>query len=388
MKLRRPGGFALPIVLILLSAVAVFVAVKTLRTFNGFDLRASMRTDRALGLAREALIQHAVWEDSSPGALPCPDLDNNGTAASSCAAGAIGRLPWRTLGMEPPTDASGECLWYALSPGARSQLAPSTRGPGGTQPALNPDYTGELDLTDSATATVSKVVAVIIAPGRALPGQVRTGSASACNDGVPSAFLDSRTGIDNAGSGMTFVSGPPDDAFNDRILAITSADLFTAVAPRVLVELSMPNRSSLSGLRMLFGIGGSFSPASLADGSKLKLDFLNPTVISAFPAPPLPASAPDNPKIEVQDDGGCPHYVVTRDDGVDALGNPLRKSSGAPGNFAIEWLCFNRWLDYIGYAPADTSARLDLSSRWVGKRGWEAVADSAAPVTLTRTPSP
>lgn len=392
-------GFALPILLILLSALAAFVAVKTLRTFGGFELRASMRTDKALQLARDALVAHAAWEDSSPGSLLCPDLDNDGAAEGSCAANAIGRLPWRTLGISQPLDGSGECLWYALSPGARSQFPPSWRGASRSQPALNPDYAGELSLRDSTTGLSQRVVAVIIAPGRALSGQVRTGNGSGCNGGDANSFVESRDGINNAAGGPGFVTGNADDRFNDRIMGLTSDQLFAAAKARVLIELAGRDMPAKTGLRFLFGPSSipTMSAGDFQDpmSTHLKVDFLNPTIQHAFPAPATPeASATTvNPAVEVQNIDGCAHYIVTRDklgaDGLPILGTdgiPEREVAGsAAGNYSIEWLCFNGWLEYTTYTPgASDSARLTLP-------GWQAEFSVASPPRLVRipiTPSP
>ena len=58
-----------------------------------------------------------------PGYLPCPDLDDDGWAESTCGsqngdsgqAQRLGRLPWKTLGLADLRDGSGERLWYAVS---------------------------------------------------------------------------------------------------------------------------------------------------------------------------------------------------------------------------------------------------------------------------------
>ncbi len=401
-EVKGSRGFALPTLLILLSAIAAFVAVKTLRTFGGFELRASMQTDKALQLARDALIAHAAWEDSSPGSLLCPDLNNDGAAEGTCAANVIGRLPWRTLGISQPLDGSGECLWYALSPGARSQLAPSLRGQ--SQPVLNPEppaadhpytpFTGELTLRDSTTRLGQKVVAVIISPGRALSGQARTAPTSGCNGGDASAYLESRDGINNAAGGPNFVTGSADTAFNDRIMGLTSDQLFAAAKARVLIELAGRGIPAKTGLRFLFGPSSipSMSPSELQDplSGYLKIDFLNPAVLRAFPAPPTPKADEKNvdPAIEVQEIDGCPHYVVTRVK-LDVYGQPVIGTDGLPvrevrgsadGNYAVEWLCFNRWAERTQYTPIDPDgARLNLT-------GWQTEFSIASPPRLVRTP--
>ena len=68
-------------------------------------------SERALAVAQEALVAHAtgrpIDEAVGPGYLPCPDLDDDGWAESTCGsqdghtgqAQRLGRLPWKTLGI-------------------------------------------------------------------------------------------------------------------------------------------------------------------------------------------------------------------------------------------------------------------------------------------------
>lgn len=85
------------------------------------------RSVLALSKAREALLGYAAtYRDSHPnevfGYLPCPDMGGAGnvegeaqTACGGADVTVIGRLPWKTLDLPPLRDASGECLWYAVS---------------------------------------------------------------------------------------------------------------------------------------------------------------------------------------------------------------------------------------------------------------------------------
>lgn len=218
------------------------------------------RTAAALAQAREALIAHAVTFGEShrsnadpvgsktadditlpPGTLPCPENAsslNEGAASSPCGARdvpAIGRLPWRSLGMAPLRDAAGECLWYAVSGSFKANPPPHL---------LNWDSRGDFDIRDGRGRTLaSQVVAVIFSPGLPLPGQNRSASSGTAQCGGnynPAAYLDS-TVIDGiayansaaapAGSTSAFVAGPVRDAkgntvVNDRIAYITRDDLF------------------------------------------------------------------------------------------------------------------------------------------------------------------
>ena len=97
---------------------------------------------RALRQAKAALIAYAAneqWQTykgqstDQPGALPCPDIVHDGTEAEegdsdcvgSTANNMIGRIPWKTLGIDDLRDASGERLWYALAHNFR-KLSPTT----------------------------------------------------------------------------------------------------------------------------------------------------------------------------------------------------------------------------------------------------------------------
>jgi hypothetical protein len=84
-------------------------------------------TERVLAQAREALVAYAVDRPITaivgPGYLPCPDIDDDGWAESTCGSMAgdsgqeqrLGRLPWKTLGISDLRDGYGERLWYAVS---------------------------------------------------------------------------------------------------------------------------------------------------------------------------------------------------------------------------------------------------------------------------------
>lgn len=116
-----PLFVALVLLAVLASAAALATSTQTLE--RGRDLA----TERALAQAREALVSHAadrpVDRVVGPGYLPCPDLDNDGWAESTCGsltghlgqAQRLGRLPWKTLGLPDLRDGHGERLWYAVS---------------------------------------------------------------------------------------------------------------------------------------------------------------------------------------------------------------------------------------------------------------------------------
>ena len=80
-------------------------------------------SEAALLQVKQALMGWSAartWTTSSltirPGELPCPDMNNDGLDNDgACAAGDIGRVPWKTLDIPEPKDGNGETLWYAIA---------------------------------------------------------------------------------------------------------------------------------------------------------------------------------------------------------------------------------------------------------------------------------
>lgn len=194
-------------------------------------LRRDQDTAALLAQAKQALIGRAVADSTRPGSLPCPDIDDDGSAESTVAYGGvcpnyIGRLPWKTLGLPDLRDASGERLWYALFPAFRDH---SSAG------LLDVDTKGGLTVYQDSTATVitAQAVAVIFAPGLVIAGQNRD-PASANN---PANYLDATGGVNNAIAGGPFIGAQPSSTFNDKLLVITTADLMPPLERRVAREM-------------------------------------------------------------------------------------------------------------------------------------------------------
>lgn len=187
---------------------------------------ASLRLDTAaastivLAQAKQALIGYAALDSNHPGALPCPDVSapgsaTEGSAAATCASASqrIGRLPWKTLGLPDLRDYSGERLWYALSNNFRDASGM----------VINSETLGSLTITGTAPAT--QIIAIVFAPGAALNGQNRSSSGS--NQTTVSNYLEGANS-DVANDDM-FASALGSDTFNDALLPIAHADLFTVV---------------------------------------------------------------------------------------------------------------------------------------------------------------
>lgn len=183
--------------MILLIMGGLFYFVRGLSP-ESIDTRRTQQNQEALAQAREALIGYAMQyreqqlAQGQPGRvygyLPLPDLgttrnNNAGCVAEGCDAAnfagnalnstVIGRLPWRTLGLEPLRDGHGECLWYAVSGSHQRELRVSP---------MNWDTLSHLDVVvaNGSAALVSALagaherpVAVIFSAGPPLPGQDR-----------------------------------------------------------------------------------------------------------------------------------------------------------------------------------------------------------------------
>ena len=188
---------------------------------------ADRRTEAALAAARDALIGYAAsYPDQhagrhGPGYLPCPDRTGNGSPNPPCAAGSLGRLPWRRLGLHDPRDGSGERLWYAL--------AKRFRANGHKHRPLNSTTAAEL-VVDGR----SGIAAVVLAPGPALSFQDRVGRRF-----DPAQFLEG--GNETPQDGVYVTAGAPPasahDRFNDRVAAVSRDELMAAAAERALAAV-------------------------------------------------------------------------------------------------------------------------------------------------------
>jgi len=221
----RQDGAALLVLLVIVIIATTGVLLNSLS-------RASVTTERgritaeALAQAKEALIAYAIKEAVTaqrPGGLPCPDTKSPsaltaGDAEGTCSINAIGRLPWKTLGLGDLRDGSGERLWYALSNNFRSS----------SPVAMNSDTLGQLTIT--GTNSASNVAAIIFSPGSVIGSQNRsvtptalcaTTNSTIAPDRCAANYLEGENSISNA----TYVTAATSSTFNDYLLTISSGDL-------------------------------------------------------------------------------------------------------------------------------------------------------------------
>ncbi len=240
----------------LIVAIVLAIAWLLVATLNARVQRTALeRNDNAdvLAQAKAALIGWMATNaaDSggrNPGRLPCPEApgfigtSNEGIAAGGCSDPAIGRLPWRTLGLPELRDASGEPLWYVVSPGWAL--------PGGSATlTINSDTPGALTLDGRANAAV----ALIIAPGPALEispdaaqGAAGCAARTQRRGTTPPDPADYIECARLASAPYAFWSAAPDNnanpVQNDQVLAIMSTEiapqLEAAVAERAQRDLA------------------------------------------------------------------------------------------------------------------------------------------------------
>jgi hypothetical protein len=272
-------GAALLLLLAVLAMGAGWYAVNTVNSMQA-DYTAAVRSRNAAVLqqAKQALIGYVATQavksgENNPGALPCPEAagyydsaDNQGQAAATCSLPKVGRLPWRTLGIDKLVDAAGEPLWYVVSPGW-------ARDAGNT--LINSNSVGQLSLDGIAGTDGDTIVALIIAPGPAITVSAASGCTAWSQSRPATGSPDWRNYLEcsNADSpaDVAFVSMGPGSAFNDQVVRVTKADVMpaleAAIAQRIEKEIVPQLKSMYAGAS--WGLSGTMPlypyPATFAN---------------------------------------------------------------------------------------------------------------------------
>jgi hypothetical protein len=210
------------------------------------------RNAEALQEAKSALVGYVAKEvldlsNNIPGRLPCPEspsdagTTNEGRAGSTCDPAFptnknVGRLPWRTLGLDKLVDASSEPLWYVVSPAWVL---------GGATPVINSGSAGQLTVDGTGD-----VVAIIIAPGRPLsisPNANQTAAGcqarnQARNDRAHDPLSANNPNYldylecENASNpipdfvfGSSVIDNASNEVLNDQVVIITAKDILNAI---------------------------------------------------------------------------------------------------------------------------------------------------------------
>ena len=233
MRRRSARGAALLIMLVVLVLGVSWFSVSRLAAGANFTAAARARNAEVFGQAKAALIGYVAQRaarsgENNPGRLPCPEAPgsaggpNEGVAAGNCALPAVGRFPWRTLGIEKLVDAAAEPLWYAVSPGWA--LVP----PGTSPLTIHSNSVGQLNVDGEPNAAV----ALLIAPGPAFSVPAAPGCTARvqARSGLPPNVRDYLE-CENASSptDANFASRGPAGSFNDHVVKVTAADLLPAI---------------------------------------------------------------------------------------------------------------------------------------------------------------
>jgi hypothetical protein len=242
------------VLLVLVIIIALTLSAYYFSSISVVDIETEnqLQAQLALKKAKKALLDYAVahWSDAGEagklGKLPCPDYIvglTEGEQDSMCGtayANAIGYFPWRTLGIDVQKDGAGNCLIYAVSPAYKTTpLA-----------ALNPDSYGQLYTVDASGNVLQgvnpedRLIAVIIAPDKPLPAQVRNiDSTTICgyDYGNIAAYLDNdgatnnaalNTGVDNVIDRFVHMYPGSEQAanpLNDRLITISYKEFWDAL---------------------------------------------------------------------------------------------------------------------------------------------------------------
>ncbi|HEX2648569.1 MAG TPA: hypothetical protein VHN19_01370 [Burkholderiales bacterium] len=241
-------------------------------------------TAAALKQAKEALLAYLVTtaamttdtvdsRQANPGRLPCPEsLSHPGTVNEGKAAdllpgytcGAVGRLPWKSLGVDQIRDGYGEPLWYAVPLGTWAKTTTATAL------TINPGLANQMTYDGTASA----VVAVIIAPGAGLntTGEPGTPSGTCSGFAKVNQLISTRNAVpliaanflecgDATGANYTTIGTSPWS--NDRTISITAAEVMDAIAGAVADRMQRQVAPALEEWRStqsLANWGASFLP--------------------------------------------------------------------------------------------------------------------------------
>lgn len=272
---NRQHGIVLLVLMVILALGTAWLVVAATNDVASRTAAERDKSAAALTRAKQALIAWVATKameagENNPGRLPCPEpaeyVGNaacegiaapgicEGISAPSCST--VGRLPWRTLGLDKLTDSAGEPLWYAVSPGWALSNS-------GSVLTINSDTQGQLSLDGQAGAAV----AVIFAPGRAMNAQSAPGCTPKNQQRNAIAAPDVRDYLecDNASADASFVTTGPAPAFNDQVARITAAEVMpvleAAIAMRIERDIAPALRTAYSaaaGMGSWYGWSANF----------------------------------------------------------------------------------------------------------------------------------
>ncbi|MFA6041853.1 MAG: type II secretion system protein [Methylophilus sp.] len=353
------------LMLVVVIIIALLSSAYVLRHYNvAAQQRAQdKKTMLALAVAKQALLAYAAEPISAlpnkalltcgtncirPGDLPCPDTSNNGEAGTKCNSQStrLGRLPWKTLGVDDLRDGAGERLWYAVS----NQYKNNHR-----VLSLNSDSLATISLRNAEGVLIndagadSGLVALIIAPGRVLTRadglrQYR----SPANINLAQHYLDIALNEDNADfvdgtdNGFVIANKHNQSNINDVILPISRDEINVAMESRVLLEVRQ-------AMQYFYKVNAYYPlPASASD-------------TSCFGTVTLAAGA----CVESSNQAMGRVAVTSSTNGTD-LWASLDQNSILRGEQNNNWFQQNGWRELLFYAPASTCTQTANNCSAVG----------------------
>lgn len=240
---------------VLTMIIALIASAAMIQYFSEANIRQLkfQKTQQSLAAAKQALLAYSTESfDTSttcglncarPGDLPCPDINNDGNSEIPCntQTSRLGRLPWKTLGIDDIRDGAGERLWYAVS----ERFKNNTR----VLP-LNSDTLGTISLKDAQGNLIfdatngSGLVAVVIAPNEILTRADNLQQNRSTNN-VNNAqhYLDMFNGEDNVDFSENTVNGfiqgnrSQEGVMNDTIITLSKAEVNRVMEQRLLTEV-------------------------------------------------------------------------------------------------------------------------------------------------------
>ena len=261
---KAQHGAALIMIVFMIALVFIAYAITKVRGVE-YKVLSDEKTATAMLEAKQAILGWSVVQNT-PGQLPCPEdttligFSTEGQAKSSCTLPAIGRLPWKTLGIGDLRDGNNDRLWYVISSGFR---------------------TSPINTNTPASLTVDGVnnaaVAIIFSPGNLLSNQNRP-EPTKDSPPVVSQYLD----LTNNDGDSTFITIGDSSQFNDRLLTISQSELFTLVSKRILREV---RGDSAQGLVKYYADNGLYPFADTNNDGVIDLLQFNGT--PTYNGPPL-----------------------------------------------------------------------------------------------------
>lgn len=359
--MRRPQqGYVLFAVLTVILALASVWLVSHLPTLGNSDLRDTATTHQALEQAKDALLAFAMAEDNSPGALPCP-VDQSGNLSSDCSSSnkalpnatlkIAGRLPWKSLGIAAPQNATGDCLWLLLYAPMRNTVTTPNR----PDFPINPDTLTDAGSTQGLSYAGRAYPAVLISPLAAGQNQRRTRSAGdVCAGGTPADFLDP----------VTADKTSREVAQSEGVRPISMNELLRPALRRVLEPLSQtcartliaayPASATLAEIRKAdLDKSDLVDAIDLAIGGCDQLDTCQQKLMSYGLALDHYGSTAEHALTSEERSeilGWCSLYRDKNDAVLAAGACPIQTHSPDKGTATPPfWLCHNGWYDRVRY---------------------------------------